>query len=373
MPRWITAVLLACFGCFNPAIGAYGQTPTHRIDIDLQKYGWTPLPPFQRGVGYFVASPLRHHLAFDHQGRIVIGLTTVGRPRAAASDQPVLNFNVFRLDNTGHQDLSFVLPTNDWRGNLILVTDIDQIIIRANDQLKIMASDPAASSGTMQIQTAIECVSGCSIFQSSSRRTILLLTHYSSHQEKVVLIKSGTAPLTSIYSPSETFAADSITDSYGYVLGKLGRTRKETLYRWPLTDHTEPLAVEAALQGYGTAINDSEVVVSGWKDFGAIDTGGQLRFKKRLAKLEETSDFLRSSEDGERFALAVFTYKGNSKHGWDSHLAAQRVVVYDSKTGDELATVDAQTTRYQFDFSLSPDGHHVAILADNVLTLADIR
>jgi hypothetical protein len=54
-------------------------------------------------------------------------------------------------------------------------------------------------------------------------------------------------------------------------------------------------------------------------------------------------------------------------------LVARRIVVYD-EGGHELASVPVSTA-YQrdFDFSLSPDGHRLAILDEGVVTAVEIQ
>jgi hypothetical protein len=57
---------------------------------------------------------------------------------------------------------------------------------------------------------------------------------------------------------------------------------------------------------------------------------------------------------------------------------ARRVAVY-SETGQQLATVPVNpaynSLRYQrdFDFSLSPDGHRLAVVDDGLLTVVDLN
>jgi hypothetical protein len=86
----------------------------------------------------------------------------------------------------------------------------------------------------------------------------------------------------------------------------------------------------------------------------------------------------RSDERGAHFAFIVETWRGEARDlDISGKRVARRVVVY-SENGQNLATVPVNpvynSLRYQrdFDFSMSPDGHRLAVLDEGVLTVVDM-
>jgi hypothetical protein len=81
-----------------------------------------------------------------------------------------------------------------------------------------------------------------------------------------------------------------------------------------------------------------------------------------------------SGERGDRFAFTVDTWRGRSRFfDISGKLVARRIVVYDEK-GRELASVPVSRAYHRdFDFSLSPDGHRLAILDEGVVTVVDMQ
>jgi len=76
----------------------------------------------------------------------------------------------------------------------------------------------------------------------------------------------------------------------------------------------------------------------------------------------------------DRFAFMVDTEHGaHPSLDIGGHLVARRVVVLDA-TGKELVSIPTETP-YQMDsnFSLSPDGHRLAILDDGVVTVVELE
>ena len=103
-----------------------------------------------------------------------------------------------------------------------------------------------------------------------------------------------------------------------------------------------------------------------------------MRFRRELPKHDTPSysvgAWATSDEQGDRFAFIVETWHGGS---WAFDISgkrvARRVVVY-SEAGQELASVAVSTAYHRdFDFCLSPDGHRLAILEEDTLTVADLK
>jgi hypothetical protein len=107
---------------------------------------------------------------------------------------------------------------------------------------------------------------------------------------------------------------------------------------------------------------------------------GQVKFRQQMPKhdIALPSPFVTnrttSDERGDRFAFLVETWRGGSRFlDISGNRVARRIVVY-SEAGQELASIPVGTTYHRdFDFSLSPNGHRLAILDQGVVMVADIE
>jgi hypothetical protein len=110
-----------------------------------------------------------------------------------------------------------------------------------------------------------------------------------------------------------------------------------------------------------------------------VSQDGQLRFHHEMPKHDIVGGLvwppIRSDERGDRFAITVETWRGGSRAlDISGKRVARRVVVY-TETGQQLATVPVNTNYHlrNFDFSMSPDGHRLAILDEGVVAVADMQ
>jgi len=56
-----------------------------------------------------------------------------------------------------------------------------------------------------------------------------------------------------------------------------------------------------------------------------------------------------------------------------AHATARRIAVYDIEAGKEEASIPASVKhRYRLEFDLSPDGHRLAILEDDIVRVIDV-
>ncbi|HYL47182.1 MAG TPA: hypothetical protein VEU52_09140, partial [Candidatus Limnocylindrales bacterium] len=93
-----------------------------------------------------------------------------------------------------------------------------------------------------------------------------------------------------------------------------------------------------------------------------------------MPKHDIVMDEARSDERGDRFAFIVETWRGGSELlDISGKRVARRVVVY-TEGGRELDSVAVSPIYHlDFDFSISPDGHRLAILDEGVVTVADLE
>jgi hypothetical protein len=176
---------------------------------------------------------------------------------------------------------------------------------------------------------------------------------------------------------------NNITDKFAYFSGETRQLEPFT-YRWPLCDYDHRVELPVHDLGYGQFLNDQSFLVGakGEKDHPLLEVvspEGQVKFRQPMAKHEGWRSAwqpIPADEGGDRIALDLITMRGgNETLDISGHITARRVVVYDIETGKELASVPVTPLhRYPaFEFNLSPDGHRLAILDDDVVRIADIE
>jgi hypothetical protein len=113
----------------------------------------------------------------------------------------------------------------------------------------------------------------------------------------------------------------------------------------------------------------------GLRGIDLVTPDGRLLFHREMPKHDYVmGEPARSDEHGDRFAFMVETWRGGSQLlDISGKRVARRVVVY-TDTGQELALIPVSTTYHRdFDFSMSPDGHRLAILDEGVVTIVELE
>jgi hypothetical protein len=370
---WLPAMIL------TSACPALAQTRTGNVSrFKLENYGWQHLPVTHEWVG--TSSRL---VSIDHQGRVLVAFTTRENRGLSSREHPGLSFHILRFTSEGKVDLSLVLPTSNWFNNGLYLGLDDRIYARVDNALQFFAEQHDANSDTGVWKTLVPCSMGCKIMQSPSRRTLILRdSKERDHHTYIVLDTSSGAPPVVKDCTSSDSDGQAITDRFTYHSTDGIRTDAR---RWPLCDQkheTElpldmrngaihPLSDEALLL-LGTPASKKDDPQGG-VDLVAPD--GQLKFHQEMPKHDLVDSYwMTSDERGDRFAFSIQTWRGGSVFlDISGKMAARRVVVY-TETGQELATVPVNPGYHRgFDFSLSPDGHRLAILDEGVLTVVEIQ
>lgn len=376
---YFAAALLAC-------CGSHAQSgPVKVLEANLRSVGWQPPEPLRP---HEFALARVQSIAVDHQGRVLVGFTIRERAGLVTREQPALSYRIVRLTKDGRSDLSLILPTNGWRTNSLYLNDKDQIIARANDKLQFLASDPAGQDTQANWSTLALCTLRCDVKASVSRRTLLLgawdieptLTVIDISRLTVVKQCRG-AEMESIHKPRF------ITDNFAYRSGARPRQMFDDFTeRWPFCEYASRVQLPFPATSLAFAVlNDDTILLAVSKVVHnrleglyseVVSSDGRVRAHlPKLPKHDTGSGYpVRGSENGERFASNVVTVHGRvSALDISGHVAAQRIAVYSSDTGEQVASIPVKIRHpYVFDFSLSPDGHRLAILEDGTVKLFDI-
>ena len=366
--KWRIRIILAILACIAQL--SFAQSP-----IQLRSYGWEPPESHQFN---------EPSIAIDHKGRVLVGFTVRERNGLVTRDQPSFSFHIARFWPDGKPDLLVSLPTDAAGRTGTYLSDTDQIIARANNYLQLLQSeDGNPQDGKWRILAP--CIAQCNVVQSHSRHTLLL--HTEGADPPLMLIHLSPQPAFQRCGKAHQFiksAEDSIqnfpqsiSDEFAY-FSVDGDT-----YRWPHCDYAHRVELPVHIRGRWTVLNDKTFVANphnarrDQSGLEVISSEGQVKFRWAVGK-HETADTLwvpiRSSERGNRIAVDVPTLRGGNRAlDISDHVTARRIAVYDIEAGKEVASITVNAThRCHYEFDLSPDGHRLRILEDDVVRIVDL-
>jgi hypothetical protein len=359
-----------------------GSAGAKVAEIKLEAFGWQPpVPPhpgriFWRGgsiagINSEIDSLPSQKLTIDSKGRVLVSFTVRGPNEGLRRrSKPGLRLRIVRFTTSGRVDLSLALPTDNWLGNGVYVDERDRIIVRADEKIQMLVG----TDDNPEWKVLAACGPHCMVWQSLTRRTLYL--HYWDFSPPVTILDMTDQRQTRHCWLPRWAAPDSITDdfAYSYFSRDPGPPigTNTVSYRWPLCEYSRrtkfPVAGPLML-----AISD-DLFLLGRHEYGS---SGKLRHEIsiRLAKHEDSgvTSMGGISENGHRLAFTVTTWKGGfAPLDIGSHLTAERVIVYDVAVGKELASIPIRPMNALLRPAISPDGHRVAALVKDKLTIADV-
>src|ERR1700680_3902230 len=129
--KWNVWILLSIFA-WTAQLGSAQFKTDGVVVLKLRPFGWEPPEPHE------IDTP---SIAIDHKDRVLIGFTVRERNGLVPRNQPSLSFHIVRSSPEGKADLSLSLPTNAAGATGIYLSDSDQIIARANNNLQLLQAD----------------------------------------------------------------------------------------------------------------------------------------------------------------------------------------------------------------------------------------
>lgn len=362
---------------------AYAQSRDAKVvKFKLEDYGWKPFPRVQGGE---MPGTYGHLITIDSQGRVLVGYVARSDLDLATREHPELSFHILRFTPEGKIDLSVVLSTDDYFANALYLGPNDQLFVRANDKLQMLIAEKRASDAEAW-KVLSPCSINCWIHQSPSRRTLIVSESRDTSGQSTIWPTADSSYAifdASSLEPREVqtckqiaFYAQRVTDEFAY---------------WPDYDRDDDRAVrfpfcdvehyqELPLRRVGLLfpLNDETFLLLGAGEIEIAGSDGHVKLRREMHKGDIPIGYLggtweTSDEAGDRFAFLVSTWRGGSRFlDIGGKLVACRVLTY-SANGQELVSVPVSTTYHRnFGFSLSPDGHRVAILDEDVVTVVDI-
>jgi hypothetical protein len=376
---WVSLPLAVILASACPTLAQTRQA-ANIIQFKLENYGWQLLPKQQRGEWGGMRSQL---VSIDHRGRVLVGFTARENQTLATREHPGLSFHILRFTPEGKVDLSLVLPANNLFTNGFYLGPNDQLFARANDTLQWMSEEDGTRNEGADWRPLVPCPRNCHISQSPSRRTLIVSMYEPdyAHGTHTMLDASSSPPRV----VQDCHSGGVITDKFSFQSSDNIWT---DVRRAPICDPEHGAELPLDMRGgmVGTLNDEALLLLGTGKERRGVELvapDGQVKFRKEMPKHDVVTQEVRSDERGDRFAFTVQTWRGGSSFlDIGGKVVAFRVVVY-SETGQQLAAVSVNpqlanvslNPHYyrQFDFSMSPDGHRLAILDEGVVTVANIE
>ncbi len=369
------------------AVDAQSET-AKPMRFKLDDYGWQSLPKPQPGERPGSHGPL---VAIDHKGRILVGFAAHENAGLATREHPGLSFHILRFSPGGKLDRTLLVPTKQYYGNGLYLGPKDQIFAHANDTFQMPSEQNGDGTSSAEWRSLIPCPVTCAITQSPSRQTLIIReskdglgngTVWATNESTYTIIDtSSELPLLRTCTKM-AFYGEKITDKFAY-WPDYDRDDDRTV-RFPFcgVDNYQELPL-THVGAFFPLSDDAFLLLGSDKDrrgvVKLVGQDGQIRFQHTMSEKNEVPQYYvgfwaTSDERGDRFAFTVDTWRGGSRFfDISGKLFARRIVVYDEK-GRELASVPVSTAYHRdFDFSLSPDGHRLAILDEGVVTVVDMQ
>jgi hypothetical protein len=313
----------------------------------------------------------RPNLVLDREGRVLVGFTAREGVELATRDHPARLFHIVRLNLQGQSDLSLFLPTNDWHKNGLYLGPDDQIFGRAGDAFEWLSADGSRGNPPAW-QVLAACPESCSVWQSFSRKTLLLRSLDEETHHTIFKIVDAASSTPRVTQTCAQFASIKITDRFAYVPSYDKDDHLVVRFGFCEMDHYEE--VRGWGRGAGYVLNDETFLKIGPAGTTLIGLDGHVRFSREPRKHEWIDpDKIATNERYDRFAFMVNTVQGEHPHlDVSGHLVARHILVLD-QAGKELASIPTDSDYHpDSNFAMSPDGHHLAILEEGVVTIVEL-
>lgn len=366
--------------------GAHGQAQTHEpsfvsdhpfMQIDIRKLG------YERFKG---GAPTPTFIDFTDDDHLAIAWVTLDNPSRARKlgplkSRPAHLHAVILNTKTGNKE-----SENQWPAPYLPVGFLPipngKILVCAGDLLRLF-SPSLELIGEQKIPSESE--RGCWLSfpvgraVSPSRRTALVLL--STHPDEMELLDTNTLAVLSKWTDER--APSGISDHW--LTGECGSPAKLCLRQidesWQAF---EPKGMDQQLKSQkrkmATFVNDQTIVIEGGDKLAATTVEGEVLFQlKSPHKYVFGTPVV--SAGGRRFAVIVDRFRGIRNPQLDMYpfLSNERATVYSVADGHPIYTVKLQGTSpwtpwtpHINRLALSPDGAHLAVLADELLKFYEL-
>ncbi len=314
-------------------------------------------------------------LSFFTNGNLAVGFVMRYDKGPDKGKNSPIALHVITLNKNGEFLSKNELPTTDWSSNQIIAGSGDTLLVRTNTNLGLYSSKNKLLA-KRELQDRFASV------QALPNHTAFVIesTQRDPHQYIAEAIDPHTLETTNTCRCTTCFFRDvsdqnilldfhqrlpDIPPSDWIGIAKFcGPLQFE--YKWRFDTETSYQAAliddnHFVLAGGGSSIEYFDRRVRQWTD----------SFKKEHSNVHEQ---IAVDEEGDRFAVLVQKWVGGSDFlDINAHVKRERIIVYDSATGNRVAQVPVEHLPSDvLDFQLSPDGKLLAILSDGDLELYPI-
>jgi hypothetical protein len=369
--KWLAIFLsLGCLSSFCAA--QYGEPI---LLVHAQELGWKELSPNPSEKSDVDPGMDARTVTFDHAGNVYIGFLRLNDSKLLERGETTLQFRIVQMNIlTGKAEKTLDLPTRSRRRYSMYVTANDLVLGLANDSLQDISG--MREDGT--VSKLPDAQDWYGISQSVSRKTLLIRSGFSLPKSYLVF---DTQSLNIEKRCIETRRRDfyfSIADSSAISTTTGSNAPHGVVRRGPLCGEHQIIRDLPKRFPWVWALGETRYLLSEDSRLEvASDDRGEL-FHYSLPKNERFQQSnLRFSENGERAAIRVETYRGSPDSLINREVRgpqALRIQVYSLSGPNEIQSISVQSSAASRwangnwpDFDLSPDGKQLAVFNNGTL------
>jgi len=338
--------------------------------IDLRNWGYMPRPNYQPVFQEY--SPT---VSAGQDGGVVIGFVTHDNTGLATRAHPPFSLHIIRFSSEGSFIDQHVIPSSSWEENGLFLTAEGNLLVRAGDKLRLFSKSMTLLTERELTPTKDSPIKSWEIFPLPDRSAFLLY-NFRRAETSIEILNSADlvqikgchySPHQSIYSVSKRFILSWLpSPSNDGALRTITISQPCGSIQYQVTWHGDPLGA--------SLVGDDGLILAGTSpevEFRTLE-GARVLWKASFDKRhDEATDHVEASADGRILVVAVKTFAGGNRFlDISSHLRSERLVVYKSSNGERIKEVRVNPQAPSvFGFSLAPDGHILAIVADGTATI----
>lgn len=362
--------------CWIVVLSAFATAAAQTRHVDLRQWGYAPpLRTYANSV--FREGPGDPQLlSFFTNGDLIVGFVTRENSGLTTREHSLMNLHAITFSEEGVFRSKREFSTTDWYGNELFTANKDELLVRMGTDLVLYSQDnkQLAKRELQNRNPLVFSLPNHNAFVTESTRGDL--AHF---QRVLELLDSQSLETINtcfctkcwLLSASNHNMLIDNTDDYHpvfrtAVIQFCGPLQFKYEWRIDTKEHAN----------WATLTDDSHFLLAGGMAPIEFFDRGTRQWKDSFnQKHDEVDRKVAIDEKGDRFAVLVQTYVGNSDF-WDlnGRLKSERIVVYNSASGKRLAEIPVEhLPSIIFNFKLSPDGKLLAILSDGDLQLNSIK
>lgn len=315
---------------------------------------------------------LRHLIAFDSTGKLIVGYIVHERNGLVTRELPAYALHLIKIDPLIQTQIaSATIATAALDRNAVLATAHNNILVKTSDSIELLSPDlrVLASKKITSEQGFL-----WSLIESTDKNVLLVIEPIHDGTKVESLDPKSLEQVTSCNYPLGTDQIKDVSEN-GDTASTDNRGSNRDIVIRPLCGTTERAKTLPGEGRYPFFLSPDKLLLSGFsRDLRVTSVQGDVLFEDKFGSHDIVDSYAKASSVAGRFAVSVRTLTGGSNFlDIDSHLSKLKIVVYRLSSKEKCVEITMhQTPKYYFDFDFSPDGKTLAVFCDGLIQLYKI-